>query len=130
MLYMPIWDLTEIQKCREEIYCELKEAHVASLFHKWGGIPRWVLHHANNESQQGYLEEVLQQANLESVIASCQADSANDETVSHFIIHLMANDKFERLPVAFASDYVETRIFTREFETNQSTYIAEIRRSF
>jgi hypothetical protein len=136
--YMPEWSLYEIHTCKNEMFPNINEERVNTLFSMWGGIPRFVLENA---------DDIVQQQKLMSAVDLCGdkifdcigGHDANPE-ISHNIIHLWTNlpteeeekntdentnneiEYIEEVPYTkqlyyFASDYV-ANLVTEKFKQN------------
>ncbi|RHZ88573.1 hypothetical protein Glove_22g85 [Diversispora epigaea] len=87
--YMPVWEWEEIDACRVMIYNHLKESEIYQLFLKWGGIPRFVLEKASDQTQQNLLEEAIARCD-EKIFNYIGENDIRDE-VSHKLIHICTN---------------------------------------
>jgi hypothetical protein len=54
-VYMPIWDLEELEQCQERLYRHISKELMLELYTRWGGVPRFVLQYALDEGQQAKL---------------------------------------------------------------------------
>ncbi|CAG8489637.1 368_t:CDS:2 [Acaulospora colombiana] len=57
--YMPVWSWEEIDACRIRLFSHLSQREVRKLYNKWGGIPRFTLFCALNDSQQDLLQMAI-----------------------------------------------------------------------
>ncbi|RHZ53526.1 hypothetical protein Glove_441g117 [Diversispora epigaea] len=87
--YMPVWEWKEIDACRVMIYNHLEESEIKQLFFKWGGIPRFVLEKASDQTQQNLLEEAI--ARCDEKIFNYIGESDIRDEVSHKLIHICTN---------------------------------------
>jgi hypothetical protein len=93
--YMSTWDKREIDTCWEEIYKDKVDKKVVdALFDKWGGIPRFVLEKANEETQQSKLQEAIDACD-ESILIASIGKSETKQDISHKLIHIMTNPPIE-----------------------------------
>ncbi|CAG8616946.1 15762_t:CDS:1, partial [Acaulospora morrowiae] len=133
--YMPVWEWEEIETCRAIMHNHLKKSEVKQLFLKWGGIPRFVLEKARNQTQQSLLEKAISVCDEKIFNYIGESDSEND--VSHKLIHIYTNplidsddieveggegvehvdeEPYTLQIMAFASDYVGEEI-TKKFKS-------------
>ena len=66
--YMPTWTLEEILAA-EPLY-GIGQQRATELFGRWGGVPRYVLEGANNDSAQDMLTDAIGGANLDELMKS------------------------------------------------------------
>ncbi|GAX79592.1 hypothetical protein CEUSTIGMA_g7033.t1 [Chlamydomonas eustigma] len=117
-LYMPVWSIEEIEKCRTVIYSHLTAGAVADLYEKWGGIPRFVLEKANDVPAQEMLENSIKQCSWVDVM-SCVYSPETAKEVSHKVLHrhVKPDSGCQKYFMAMASPYVERELLIRGQET-------------
>eukprot|EP00891_Asterochloris_glomerata_P008663 jgi/Astpho2/8663/fgenesh1_pg.00127_%23_1_t len=78
IIYMPVWSLEELEKCRTAMYPEMAVADVRSRFDHWGGIPRFVLAKLDHADQR-LLVQAISSATLPIIIQSVGQAFAHPE---------------------------------------------------
>jgi hypothetical protein len=98
IMYMPVWSLAEIERCRINIdnFNDLKKEEVLDLYNKWGGIPRYVLFHARNYPMQKLLDAGINEVNL--IIMNYVGEISHGNDVSHRLVHIRTNVPEEEEP--------------------------------
>ncbi|CAB4398849.1 unnamed protein product, partial [Rhizophagus irregularis] len=128
--YMPEWSLYEIHTCKNEMFPDIDEKRVDTLFSMWGGIPRFVLENA---------DDIVQQQKLMSAVDLCGdkifdyigGHDANPE-ISHTIIHLWTNlpteekEKNTDENANNAIEYIEEVPYTKQLYYFASDYVANL----
>ena len=110
-LFMPIWTWEEIQECKNILYSSLPEEKVEELFMKWGGIPRFVLGKAMDETNTNLLDEAISaKATRLKELISYIGESDTETDVSHKLLHIIVHEGYTTKHIAFASDYVANKI--------------------
>ena len=108
-LYMPVWDFDEIEDCRRLMFTNLTAERVRELFLRWGGVPRFVLEKADEESEQNSLDAVLSTAAFAKLEQAAGAIDMSD-SLSHRLMHMVVSDDFKMQYVTFASPFVAKSI--------------------
>ncbi|KAF0704419.1 hypothetical protein DYB28_008092 [Aphanomyces astaci] len=111
--YMPVWTLDEILSCRKLLYPDLDVNMVTDCFHRWGGVPRYVLENMLRDTHQSLLERALGMVNCDWVVNAIGELDAMFEA-SHRLLHYDVNEKtFINKHVVFASPYVQDVVYRR-----------------
>ncbi|CAG8824108.1 36501_t:CDS:2, partial [Gigaspora margarita] len=76
-------------ECRKILYSNLKNEKVNELFFKWGGISRFVLKKANDQTQQDKLENAIVRCDEKIFYYIGENESRDD--ISHKLIHISIN---------------------------------------
>jgi hypothetical protein len=118
--YMPVWSNEEFHLCRSMRFPSAPEELVESLYLKWGGIARYVLHYALVGQQQALLDAALDVSNIDSVVESFGGSGANAD-VSSRLIYRSVKDGFLGGPYQFASAYVVDQIYNRSMPKTEIT---------
>ena len=121
MIYMPVWSLEELEKCRTAMYPEMAVADVRSRFDHWGGIPRFVLAKLDHADQR-LLVQAISSATLPIIIQSVGQAFAHPE-VSHRILHLHVEADFVTTTMRWASLWVAEEVAMRLFEYEKNNLI-------
>ncbi|CAJ0645544.1 16652_t:CDS:2 [Entrophospora sp. SA101] len=87
--YMPVWSYVEIKKCKDKLFPDLNQELVQSLYNKWGGIPRYTLYYALNDSQQDLLQMAISTVNQR--ILNFVGETTDDDDTRHRIVHISTN---------------------------------------
>jgi len=122
-IYCPTWDLDELLACNRSIHGR-EEAHVKNLYDQWGGIPRYVLQHSEEETKQTELAQALQLSKPEKLIEALNR-SSSDPDLSHKLIHMQVVEgvKYSNVRYQFASKYIADKVIERLVKTHkQSIY--------
>ena len=128
--YMPPLDASEIEACRAVCFPHLPAQQVSDSVGRWGGVPRYVLQHANDASEQGLLRQAILTANVEHVIRSeGNLDIADD--ACHRLVHLCRDDapdppsrpQYSSYRAGFASDYVRSQLLELFYNEQRSKLI-------
>ncbi|PKK58121.1 hypothetical protein RhiirC2_796830, partial [Rhizophagus irregularis] len=115
--YMPIWNWKEIKNCRKMLYDDKVTLELAKdLFSKWGGIPRYVLERANDETHQSKLIDAIKGCKVKIFDDIGEKCIERSET-SHMIAHIDVNPSYKEVILRFASNYVRERV-TDKLETS------------
>ncbi|CAB5394212.1 unnamed protein product [Rhizophagus irregularis] len=86
------------------------------LFSKWGGIPRYVLERANDETHQSKLIDAIKGCKVKIFDDIGEKCIERSET-SHMIAHIDVNPSYKEVILRFASNYVRERV-TDKLETS------------
>ena len=79
MIYMPVWSLEELEKCRTAMYPEMAVADVRSRFDHWGGVPQFVLAKLDHADQR-LLVQAISSATLPIIIQSVHIQRSATES--------------------------------------------------
>jgi len=107
-VWMPVWDVQEIESCRARCYSGQAVDKVLERFQRWGGIPRFVLEKFDTDSQNE-LDEAIARTNVKQLKRFVGRIDGPDE-LSHKIIHIDVAPDFSKQGIIFASCYVEQKI--------------------
>ncbi|EFJ46692.1 hypothetical protein VOLCADRAFT_105436 [Volvox carteri f. nagariensis] len=108
-LWMGPWSVSELKAARDAIFTSVDADELQRLYVRWGGIPRFVLRHANNACQQQKLDEVIAVANPELIYkAVCYIEGASD--YNHKLLHVQVNEKCEEVGRVFGSVEIAQRL--------------------
>ncbi|PKK65784.1 hypothetical protein RhiirC2_664896, partial [Rhizophagus irregularis] len=134
IMYMPVWSLAEIENCRIniDIFKHLKKEEIMDLYNKWGGIPRYVLFHAQNYALQRLLDSGINEVN--PVIMNYVGEISHGNEVSHRLVHIHTNDDngvpyYGEFILQFASDYVAEGVINRLVEINKQALLEFVKSS-
>ncbi|GBC04945.1 hypothetical protein RclHR1_05970002 [Rhizophagus clarus] len=116
--YMPVWSWEETDTCRKELFPQLSQKAVRELYDRWGGIPRFTLFYALNESQQRLLDKAINSVNAS--IFKFVGESTDDNSAIHKIVHIYTN-----LPEKETTGVEEEEEIV-EVEDNPSSAVTEI----
>ncbi|EFJ45432.1 hypothetical protein VOLCADRAFT_94291 [Volvox carteri f. nagariensis] len=112
LLYMPLWELDELQACRRLMYSTVDESLTTALHQHYGGVARFALGLPWTNPGKGLhklLEELrtaVDGCNTAQMRSSIGAISSGPE-VSHRLLHIVANKKTcEMQYLKFASKWV------------------------
>ncbi|KAG2435155.1 hypothetical protein HXX76_007239 [Chlamydomonas incerta] len=112
LLYMPLWELDELQACRRLMYSTVDESLTTALHQHYGGVARFALGLPWTNPGKGLhklLEELraaVDGCNTAQMQSSIGAISSGPE-VSHRLLHIVANkETFEMQYLVFASKWV------------------------
>nr|CAG8458407.1 1932_t:CDS:2 [Entrophospora candida] len=121
--YMPVWSYVEIKKCKDKLFPDLNQELVQSLYNKWGGIPRYTLYYALNDSQQDLLQMAISTVNQrilnfvdESSISKTSMVTKLDKGKGSAVIkpEMRKDRPFYTMSILeFASDYVSEKVVDR-----------------
>lgn len=114
LLYMPIWSLEELVKCRNAMYPELADDRLRSLFDCWGGIPHFVLKKLG-ASHQHLLGKAIASATVRT-LTDCVRPLCSSPAGSHLIMHLHVEDDLITTHVRWASTWVAEEVSMRLFK--------------
>jgi hypothetical protein len=106
--YMPVWSEEEVLRCRELMFTGMPEARVEELLAQWGGVPRFVLQYAGDDTQQAKLKQAIQKcgtAGLRATIVNAGEDAGSTAILSDKVLH-MCTDDFIHVRLEWASQYV------------------------
>ena len=120
-LYMPVWSLEELEKCRIAMYPDMAVAEFRSRFDHWGGIPRFVLAQLSDANQR-LLVQAIASATLSDIVA-CVGHTFAHPDVSHRILHLHVEADFVTTSVRWASLWVAEEVAMRLFENEKNNLI-------
>ncbi|CAG8827229.1 22650_t:CDS:1, partial [Cetraspora pellucida] len=135
--YMPVWNWDEINICRKMLYKHLEKEKVSKLFHKWGGIPRFVLEKANDQTQQDKLLDAIARCD-EKIFTYIEESESGDHKLIHINtnvlieennIELKNSDPYTQKVLKFASDYIGERVTIKLEKTIKSRLNNEIKLS-
>ncbi|CAG8614434.1 2086_t:CDS:2 [Paraglomus occultum] len=87
--YMPVWSWEEIDACRTKLFRNLTQEYVRKLYNEWGGIPRFTLFYALNDSQQDLLLRAINSVN--DNLLNFVGETTDDNSASHKIVHICTN---------------------------------------
>ncbi|RHY91558.1 hypothetical protein DYB35_004758 [Aphanomyces astaci] len=130
--YMPVWTWDEISTCHKLLYPDLELNVVTDCFRRWGGVPRYVLQYALRDTQQSLLERAIAIVNCNWVTNAIRMLDAYycDEAyrllqshTSHVLLHYQVSDKFMKLHVDFASQYVQDEVYKRAWRDDPTTLV-------
>ncbi|CAB4401909.1 unnamed protein product [Rhizophagus irregularis] len=133
IMYMPVWSLAEIENCRIniDIFKHLKKEEIMDLYNKWGGIPRYVLFHAQNYALQRLLDSGINEVN--PVIMNYVGEISHGNEVSHRLVHIHTNVPGEDEPEEGNSpnngEEKENPLNIEEGESSTSTILSMFSRS-
>jgi hypothetical protein len=116
--YMSVWSREEIQQCRALVYPNISGELANELFDKWGGVARFVLQYAHEESQQSLLTKALSSADLDTII-KCIGESDASNEVAHRLVHMHVGSNFMTTTYRFASDYVLDTVYQELYKTKR-----------
>ncbi|RGB22731.1 hypothetical protein C1646_775620 [Rhizophagus diaphanus] len=130
--YMPEWKFEEINKCREKLFDDLGKDQVMNLYLKWGGVPRFVLENANDETEQEKLSDAIDTCSDDIIKYIGEGDSQED--ISHKLVHIVTNlpeDRTNYPPysqkiIKFASRYVGEKVTLKLETTLRNKLISEM----
>jgi hypothetical protein len=101
MLYMPVWTLEELERCRAQLYPQVSADLLESLFTVVGGVPRFVLEEASSllaqkipranmerEFRRLIQEQVSRCPSLEYLLDCAGRLNASDD-MSHVLLHII-----------------------------------------
>jgi hypothetical protein len=109
--YMTMWNLDELQLCREKCTSPLSRAVVDDRFAQWGGVARQVLFKGDEEILSAQLETALSKFDLNPQdVLSC-VGGADTRMMSHKLLHYNVDESsFKKYSVMLASDYIGDRM--------------------
>uniref|UniRef100_A0AAV1T256 Crinkler effector protein N-terminal domain-containing protein n=1 Tax=Peronospora matthiolae TaxID=2874970 RepID=A0AAV1T256_9STRA len=115
---MPVWSEEEILNCRELVYSNTPVTVVEDCYRRWGGIPLYVLRHAEDADQQKLLDEAIENVRLvdlkkmcvETLIDRDDIACGDEKKVLDRLFHDRVDDKFYKKGFAFASVYVDEKV--------------------
>ena len=113
-LYMPIWSMEELVKCRSAMYPELLDDKLRSLFDCWGGFPHFVLQ-TLGDSHQHLLGFAIDSATVRTITDGVGAFCFSPAG-SELIMHLHVEDHFITTYVRWASTWVAEEVSMRLFK--------------
>ncbi|RHZ17103.1 hypothetical protein DYB37_012523 [Aphanomyces astaci] len=120
--YMPVWTWDEISTCHKLLYPALDMNVVTDCFRRWGGIPQYVLAYALRDTHQAFLETALGIVKCHWLTnAVKELDIRFD--ASHRLLHYQVSDKFMKLHVDFASQYVQDEVYKRAWRDDPTTLV-------
>ncbi|RLO08189.1 hypothetical protein DYB28_004230 [Aphanomyces astaci] len=115
--YMPVWTWDEISTCHKLLYPDLELNVVTDCFRRWGGVPRYVLKYALQDTHQALLDTAFDAVQSDWVMNAIRELNTRFEE-SHILLQYQVNDKFIYQHVDFASHYVQDKVFTRAWNAN------------
>ena len=125
---MPVWSEQEILNCRELMYSNTPVAVVESCYRRWGGIPLYVLRHAEDTEQQKLLDEAIENVRLvdlkkicvETLINRDDIACGDEKKVLDRLFHDRVDDNFYKK--GFASVYVDDKVYQKLFAQDGSNF--------
>ena len=109
--YVPVWTLDELKTCRAQLFDpQVSEPLLLDLYGKWGGIPRFVLQYANEETQQKLLLQAIDASKTQTLGEIRQA-LKTPKDMSHKVVHYIPTPHYRDYTLAFASEYVAEKIY-------------------
>jgi hypothetical protein len=109
--FMPTWTMDEIEACNELVFNKDLE-EVKAAFSRWGGIPRYVLYHLDDPTQQQELQISIESTGNKSLSDLAVALRTNQD-FSHHLIHMAVKSGFIQYEYRFASRFVEEGVMER-----------------
>eukprot|EP00644_Phytophthora_capsici_P018321 jgi/Phyca11/131976/e_gw1.125.17.1 len=123
--YIPVWSWDELSTCREVLYSDVPESVVEGCFHRWGGIPRYVLQYAQSEEKQILLEKTMEIADFFWLLNGYEKLKANNPE-AHRLLHYRVNDHFAKEYFDFASPYVQQEVYDRAYKKDKRVLLGFI----
>lgn len=114
-LYMPPWSKAEMLKCHKLAYSDVAENVVIENFARWGGVARYVLKHATNESKQKELDDAISNCDPDMIRKSVGTEFAKED-ITHRIVHIFPDSTYKKVIHDLASSYVRERVTLRLFQ--------------
>ncbi|CAG8784172.1 4578_t:CDS:1, partial [Acaulospora morrowiae] len=78
-----------IEACSIKLFSSLPQEYVRKLYNKWGGIPRFTLFYALNDSQQDLLQRAIN--SVDNNLLNFVGETTDDNSASHKIVHICTN---------------------------------------
>ncbi|EGZ14936.1 hypothetical protein PHYSODRAFT_301697 [Phytophthora sojae] len=110
----------EILTCRALVYPQLPLIDVSSCLHRWGGIPRYVLHYARVHCQQRWLEKAINRVDWNWMVTAARNLDYDEYEVWYPLFHCRVNKSFEGAGFGFASLYVQRKIYAQLYKQNKA----------
>ncbi|KAG5185990.1 hypothetical protein JKP88DRAFT_310586 [Tribonema minus] len=105
--YMPVWSQEEVQRCRQLLFDHVPQSRVQDLLEQWGGVPRFVLQFADDDTQQAKLQQAIRKcatAGLRATILNAGEDAGSTAALSDKVLHMCTAD-FVHVRLMWASQY-------------------------
>jgi hypothetical protein len=100
--YLPVWSLEELNRVASLYSKDLQL--VKERYHLIGGIPRFVLER-NNDLKKG-IGRALSSLSVGRMFNFASDAEYNQNRISHFIIHCLADSTYSKYSLIFSSQYV------------------------
>ncbi len=129
--YMPVWSEDELMRTREHMHEQLSADLVHQLYLQWGGIPRYVLEYAQDETQQDSLNTAITKclkAGIGAVIGNAGEVSGSTEFLSDKVLHIQTED-FKSIQLIWASEYAFNRFVQEQDKAMKEELRAFLRTS-
>jgi hypothetical protein len=110
MLYMPMWDLDELEQCRLMCVVPLSANVVAERFRVWGGVARPAFFSGDAETLELRMTSSLVKFREKPQDVLGLVGSHDTLQVSHTLVHYEVAAGFRTKSVILASDYIGDRM--------------------
>jgi hypothetical protein len=127
--YMPVLTLKEMACCRKVSFRTLRVDVMRQLFVRWGGVARYVLQKAGEETQQALLDAAIAASNLQSIQDSIGKPEAADDACHRLIHQHVLNRKLTRKRMEIASKFVSDKMVQHLMSTERDRLLAFLRAS-
>ncbi|EFJ44681.1 hypothetical protein VOLCADRAFT_94986 [Volvox carteri f. nagariensis] len=120
-LWMSPWSMSELEAARRTIFTSVTDDALSRLYARWGGIPRYVLEHANSPTQQKKLDEVVAVITMDLLFRSVRNIEAATEDNIHKLFHIQVNEEHEKECLDFGSEEIGQRVMQRLYRQYSTT---------
>jgi hypothetical protein len=106
LFYMPMWELTELERCRQMCDLKLTAALVTERFLLWGGVARRCFFTGEEAILKADLDEALSKYKEEPQQILSKVGGQDSLQLSHRLLHYKVSDSFKDYTMSLASDEV------------------------
>jgi hypothetical protein len=128
--YFPCWKLAELKAARPQ----MDPARVEELFHKWGGIPRYIFTRDESDLEADLLKAItgLDLSLVFKYMKSPEISEDDQKVISHILVQYRIVDRddvppFKSVELDFASEWVGEQIVETEARRGYNRLIAHYR---
>ena len=118
-LYMPVFTLAELLRCRDVTSSDLRDVDVEELYERWGGSVRLTLKCPRDLDQRERINDALNVASFTDlatavgVVASADDGGGGMYSDSHTLFHLAVDSEFNHCHPIFASDFTRDLVLSK-----------------
>lgn len=114
-LYVPPWNLQELNFCRERFYPSLSYDELVRRFCEFGGVPRFVFT-AEQSDVSSTIAGAFGKANFRKhVELPITMEQSDYDNYSHRLLHMIPCENYSNYYLKFASESIGSRIFHEYF---------------